>query len=75
MPMISKITIVFGVIMGFIYIAVGVLVYFSDILHFSQDYQKRILGGIIVVYGCYRFYRVYKKSSDRNQNYEGADEN
>lgn len=70
----ARINLVFGIIMGLVYITAGLFVYFSDGLHFSQDYHKKVLGAVIVVYGFFRFYKVYKKSFDKNQIQEENDE-
>lgn len=71
---ISKLNLAFGIIMGLVYITAGLLVLFSDVFNFSQDYHKKLLGSVIVVYGFYRFYKVYKKSVDQNQIQEESDE-
>lgn len=72
--LIDKLSIAFGIVMGLFYISAGLFFYFSNVFRFSQDYHKIIVCSLIVVYGFFRFYKVYQKSSDKNQKQEENDE-
>lgn len=73
--LINKVALVFGIVMGIVYIGVGVLIYFGDFLYFQQAMLKNALGILFVLYGIFRFYRVYKKYSEQIEETNNEDEN
>ncbi len=51
--------------MGFLYIGVGVIIFFSKQFHlytaFSDSIVAKIFAGLIIFYGAWRIYRGIKK--------------
>ena len=57
--------------MGFLYIGVGILIFFSKQFHLNNNFTESTLGkvfaGLIIVYGAWRFYRGLKKDYFRER--------
>jgi hypothetical protein len=57
--------------MGFLYIGVGIIIFFSKQLHFTNNFTEsttgKIFAGLIIVYGAWRFYRGIKKDYFREK--------
>ncbi len=68
----KNLSVYFGIFMVLFYFAAGLFVIFSSnyFLNF-QFYQRILLGGMIIVYGVFRLYKVFKTAK---QEYENEDE-
>jgi hypothetical protein len=57
--------------MGFLYIGVGIFILFARQLHFKNDFTEsttaKIFAGLVILYGCWRFYRGIKKDYFRER--------
>jgi hypothetical protein len=51
--------------MGFIYVGVGILIFFGKEFHFSNTFTDslpgKIFAGLVIIYGSWRIYRGIKK--------------
>lgn len=52
--------------MGFIYIAVGIIIIFAKQVNFSSDFAQsvpaKIFAVLVIIYGSWRIYRGFKKN-------------
>lgn len=66
----TRINIVFGIFIAFIYCIVGILfIFFSESFFQNVDANnKKILGAIILIYGIYRSVRLYRKYPRNEEN-------
>lgn len=52
--------------MGFIYIAVGIVILFAKQVNFSSDFAQsapaKIFAALAIIYGAWRVYRGFKKN-------------
>jgi hypothetical protein len=57
--------------MGFLYIGVGILIFFSKQFHLNNNFTESTLGkifaGLIIIYGAWRFYRGIRKDYFRER--------
>lgn len=61
----------FSLLMTLLYVALGLFIIFADARQLNLDLPqniKLILGGIMILYGAVRFVRVYKRSSQTDNN-------
>jgi uncharacterized membrane protein HdeD (DUF308 family) len=63
----SKIMLYFGLLMILLYIVAGSVLIFAQVLPDSPKQFKVIFGIFFVLYGIFRFARVYPKLKNRNQ--------
>lgn len=75
----DRFSVISGIIMVFIYAAVGVIIITSNsiLVNFSQT-NRNIFGALIIAYGAYRGYKAYKKYTElkaekNNQDYDAND--
>lgn len=66
----SNIMFYFGLVMILFYIGAGLTLIFSSVLQNTPKEYKVIFGIFFVLYGIFRFVRVYPKLKNRNQNEE-----
>jgi cytochrome c biogenesis protein CcdA len=66
----SKFVNIFGMLMTFLYIGLGLLLIFVDAetmnLNMSKD-LKYILGGVLILYGLIRFVKVYQNITKKER--------
>lgn len=52
--------------MGFIYLAVGIIILFAKQVNFSSDFAQsvpaKIFAALAIIYGAWRIYRGFKKN-------------
>ena len=52
--------------MGFIYLAVGIIILFAKQVNFSSDFAQsvpaKIFAALAIIYGIWRIYRGFKKN-------------
>jgi uncharacterized membrane protein YqjE len=57
--------------MGFLYLAVGIIILFSKQFNFSNDFTAsipaKIFAVLVIIYGSWRIYRGIKKNYLRNE--------
>ena len=57
--------------MGFLYIGVGILIFFSKQFHLNNNFTEstlaKIFAGLIIIYGAWRFYRGIRKDYFRER--------
>ena len=66
----SKIARYFGLLMTLVYVALGIFIIFSDSGQINNlglsDTTKWVLGGVFILYGAVRFFRLYKSNSNNS---------
>ena len=64
-PLINNIRYYFSFIMAGLYLAIGLLFLFSDIgIQMFPDYRE-IIGGLLILYSCFRLYSIIKKKKQQ----------
>jgi uncharacterized membrane protein (DUF2068 family) len=63
--LLKNITRYFGFFMVFVYLAFGLFMIISGVfLNALSPFQKNSIGVILMIYGTFRAYRIYKESKD-----------
>ena len=71
----QRINLIFGVMMGILYLAAGGFIFISAALLPNMDpLYRKILGLIICLYGIFRFYKVIKSYNEyKTEDYDAQD--
>lgn len=69
----QRINLIFGIVMGIIYLIAGGFIFASSpvLLSDLDPLYRKILGLLIILYGTFRFFKVYKKYNEYKN--EGSD--
>lgn len=64
--LLRRVSLIFGVVMGFLYIIAGALFfYYAKLLMPSFGLtNKKAAAVVVVLYGFFRFYKVYRKYNE-----------
>jgi hypothetical protein len=63
-PLINKIRFYFSFLMVLIYLAFGSVFLFSDIAIQTFPVYREPIGGLLIVYACFRLYSIIKKNKE-----------